>query len=242
MTTNLLDRYLAGEHEPVWRELLAAGPAVRQAALRDPAEAVARETMRRVRHNCELLVSRLRSLGYQFGVYPDGSRGYSSDGPLVAPSDEIRADLAEVERRAGPVPLSLRTFWLVVGSVDLIGYHRSWPREGADPLVVYPPVAMMDELDAWEEMVAEGEASDEPFEGGLAPDDLHKDNISGGSPYAVALPDPSADFRFRNERHNLYFVSYLRLAILKWGGFPGLDAVKDVTVPLPTLLEGLLPF
>ena len=49
----------------------------------------------------------------------------------------------------------------------------------------------MDELDAWEEMVAEGEASDEPFEGGLAPDDLHKDNISGGSPYAVALPDPT---------------------------------------------------
>ena len=37
------------------------------------------------------------------------------------------------------------------------------------------------------------------FEAGLAPDYLHKDNVSGGSPYAVKLPDPGVDFLFRND-------------------------------------------
>ena len=77
---------------------------------------------------------------------------------------------------------------------------------------------------------------------GLAPDDLHKDNVGGGDPYGVCLPNPSADFVFRHERHGLHFVPYLRLAILTWGGFPGLEERGERFDSLSRLIGGLEPF
>jgi hypothetical protein len=62
-----LERYLAGEYEPVWAELQAVGAAVREEPLYGDALAVARETMRRVRENLEMLIPRLVKAGYQFG-------------------------------------------------------------------------------------------------------------------------------------------------------------------------------
>lgn len=62
-----LERYLAGEYEQVWVELEALGEAVREEPLYGDALAVARETMRRVRENLEVLIPRLVTVGYQFG-------------------------------------------------------------------------------------------------------------------------------------------------------------------------------
>jgi hypothetical protein len=62
-----LERYLAGEYEPVWAELEALGEAVHDEPLSSDALAVARETMRRVRENLEVLIPRLVKAGYQFG-------------------------------------------------------------------------------------------------------------------------------------------------------------------------------
>lgn len=232
-----LKRYHDGEYEQVWSDLQALGPTVRQEPHFTPAREVAAETMRRVRRNCQLLVSRLHSARYVFGVYPDGSRGYYTQGPLVPPSDRTRSDCADLEARVGTLPLSLAAFWQEVGSVDFVGMHPSWPA-GLDPLVVYPPEAALSDLDS-------GEADEDispQFEATLAPDDLHKDNISGGLPYAIALPDPSADSVFLNERRGLLFVPYLRLAILRWGGFPGLDRQKVPFEPLRDLIAVLEPF
>jgi hypothetical protein len=51
-----LERYLNGEREQVWAELMTLGAAVREVPLYSDAWAVASETMRRVRHTIELLV------------------------------------------------------------------------------------------------------------------------------------------------------------------------------------------
>src|SRR5512135_903168 len=131
---NYLERYHNGEYEQVWNELQALGPDVRQEPHYSPALAVAAETMSRVQRNCQLIVSRLRSIGYIFGIYPDGSRGYYTQGPLVPPSARTHSDCADLEARAGPIPLSLTAFWQQVGSVDFVGLRRSWPAE-LDPLV-----------------------------------------------------------------------------------------------------------
>ena len=48
--------------------------------------------------------------------------------------------------------------------------------------------------------------------------------------------------RVLNERHNLDFVPYLRFAILRFGGFPGLDHGDEEFDALPDLLQGLEPF
>jgi hypothetical protein len=62
-----LDRYLAGECEPVWDELFTLGPAVFDEPLYDDVIAVVRETMRRVRANIEQLILRLDRIGFIFG-------------------------------------------------------------------------------------------------------------------------------------------------------------------------------
>jgi len=51
-----LERYLNGEYEQVWSELIALGEQVRQEPIYSDAYAVAEEAMRRVRVNIELLV------------------------------------------------------------------------------------------------------------------------------------------------------------------------------------------
>ncbi len=112
--------------------------------------------------------------------------------------------------------------------------HPTFP-DGLDPLVVDPPEGALSFL------YDEEDESPGRF-AGLAPDDLHKDNISGGDPYGVRLPNPSADFLFVYERHNLLFVPYLRLAILQWGGFPGLEGRGIAFEPLGALVAGLESF
>jgi hypothetical protein len=109
-----LDRYRQGECEQVWAELLAQGGGIRQRPLYDDALSVARETMKRARANIELLVPRLKSLGYQF-AFPDRV--------LVPPDEDFRQMIANVERRAGPLPLSLRIWCEEVGEVNFMGSH-----------------------------------------------------------------------------------------------------------------------
>lgn len=229
-----LQRYRQGEYEQVWQELQSLGPAVRQEPNFTQANQVAVETMQRVRRNCEKIVARLKSAGYKFGVYADGSGGYVAEGALVGPSKDSLADAAELEEQFGPLPLTLKAFWQVVGSVDWVGRYQGWPM-GRDPLVIYPPAAALSELG-----MGEFEEEADQIEIILAPDDLHKDNVSGGDPYAMAAPNSSADGQFLNERHHLLFVPYLRLAILKYGGFPGLDGQQvslDFIKPLTADLE-----
>jgi hypothetical protein len=230
-----LERYQNGEHAQVWSELQALGARVRQEPYLGQAQAVAAETMRRVRRNCERLVDRLRGHGYVFGTFPDGTRRSYAANPLSPPSDEMQSDREELEDEAGPLPLSLAAFWQQVGAVDLVGMHPAWP-DGLDPLVVDPPEGALSFLFDEEDGAGQGQFA------GLAPDDLHKDNVSGGDPYGVRLPNAAADFLFEYERHGLLFVPYLRLAILQWGGLPGLEGRGIAFEPLASLVAGLEPF
>lgn len=244
-----LERYVAGEHEQVWAELRALGADVRREPVRSDARAVAAETMRRVRRNLERIVAKLQAAGAEFGVYPDGTAPDYTLGPLTPSSAATRADAGALDERTGPLPLSLEAFWNEVGAVDLVARYPFAPQL-LDPLVVDPPEGPLAELDEWEGDDGRGdeeEADEDPdrprrFEAPLAPDHLHKDNISGGLPYAVALPDPAADCVLLNERHGMEFVPYLRLAILRWGGLPGLDGRGEQWELLPSLTEGLEPF
>lgn len=228
---NYLERYQNGEYEQVWKELQSLGADVRNEPYLSQAQAVAAETMRRVRRNCEKIASRLQKMGYVFGTFPDGTRRSYRVPPLTPPSARMQADIEELTTEAGPLPLSLTAFWQEVGAVDFVGMHRSWPN-GLDPLVVDPPEGPLSDL------YDEGEG----IFVALAPDDFHKDNVSGGDPYGLELPNLAADFLFMYERHELLFVPYLRLAILRWGGFPGLDGEDMEFEPLAQLTADLEMF
>jgi hypothetical protein len=243
-------RYQAGEHIGVWRELTALGASVRFPALIDDAWAVAEETMTRVATNIDRIIERLANCSYQFDVYPDGTTPSATTPVHGRPDTALLADVVELERRVGPIPLSLRAFWQVVGSVSLIGRApEGWP-DYSDPLFVLSPGYALSEF----RERGLGEDSEGVFMCGLAPDVLHKDNVSGGPEYAIALPNPSADATFEEEWRGIGFVPYLRVGILKWGGFPGLSQdnpqekwrQKYPCVPPPVwfdeLTKDLLPF
>lgn len=183
---SFLERYQQGEHEQVWRDLEKLGARVRDEQFLADAEAVARETMKRVRDNAETLVTRLEKLGYQFissldeqdEAFESMRRTAQTTDTLGAAMQKIRAgsrstdelpfvkaareqllaqrekfaeaqamlaaqpesrkkppaiapphpgmadDIAEYEAAiGGPLPLSVRAWCEMVGSVSLLGTH-----------------------------------------------------------------------------------------------------------------------
>jgi hypothetical protein len=229
----LFERYVAGEHKAVWSELWARGADVRTDPLAADALAVAYETMHRVRDNVTKIVARLAAMGYQFTT-PEG-RARSRDDAHVLPNARTAKRVQRLEKEAGALPLSLRAFCEVVGAVDLIGRHPSLaPARGSvtpDPLVVAGVEELLSEVGAWED--------DDVL--ALAPDDLHKANVSGGDPYAIAVPDPHADGVLLNERHEILFVDYLRLCF-RCGGFPGYEGQENPPAEIQELQRELLAF
>jgi hypothetical protein len=248
-------RYSAGEHVAVWDELSALEGAVRDPALLPDALSVASETMDRVATNIERLIGRLTFAGYRFGLYPDGKQLPGERDALVKPTSESLGHIRELDGLVGAIPLSLRLFWERIGSVCFIGRGRSGWTDYSDPLYVEEPRGSIGEYRYWQEDAGwSAGTTDRPFLCPIAPDVLHKDNVSGGAPYGIALPDPGADAMLHNEWHHVKFVPYLRIAILEWGGFPGLSpanpqakwraktADRATTQLLKELTRDLVPF
>jgi hypothetical protein len=240
------DRYVAGEHEAVWAELVALGPRVREDPEAADALAVAYETMRRVELNVRTVIERLRGIGYLFLPQEKGVSSWisrmrcgrdDSAHAHVSPTARARAQRVSLEKSVGALPLSLRAFYEVVGAVNLIGEHPTVaPPAGAiatDPLVVYGLDDALQQVDAMD-----AEERDAIW---IAPDDLHKAGTSGGDPYAIAVPDLRADGELLDERHNLLFVQYLRLCF-RFGGFPGYDGQEDLPREIDQLSVDLVPF
>jgi len=209
-----LERYLHGDYKQVWAELTALGKIEDPEVLKD-AEAVTTETMERVQINVERIVERLKDLNYEF-TYP--SEIY------FPPAPDIAHKLEELEKLAGPIPLSVRFFYQMIGSVNLTGRHISFfPEDYPDPLVIEPFAYFLDfSFPQWQEeneSVAPKDRKKYRLE--LSPDYYHKATVSGGPPYAIELPNPAVDAPLLEEWHKTTFIDYLRLSF-KWGGFPGL--------------------
>lgn len=174
------------------------------------ATAVARETMVRVRRNVEQLIERLPSFGFEFEA-----------DPLVPPPADAAAQLDTLEAEIGFLPIALRIWFEEVGQVNLNGTHPEWSFEFPDPLVVDAPVEYIcSEYETWAADRGSEWDRGTGFEVPVAPDYLHKANVSGGMPYGLAVPNPGADGLLLWEPHQTTFVNYLRIAF-RMGGMPG---------------------
>jgi hypothetical protein len=239
-----LKRYLAGEHEQVWSDLVALGTAALTSA---DAAAVAHETMRRVAQNVGTIAERLRRIDYRF-VYPGSEGGFFGFGkakahdPHVPPSAGSAKLIGELEELVGgPIPLSLRAFFEIVGEINFNGSHPVIAPADSDvtpdPLMVCSvedALAMADGMDP---------EDGDPARIEFAPDALHKANVSGGGPYFIDVPAETADAMVQDAPQECTFVEYLRDALLRWGGFPGW-AQAGGTVPdeIAELRSGLVEF
>jgi len=231
-----LERYRKGEYERVWAEMMAAGEHIRREPLFSDALAVARETMSRARENIAVLRARLERIGYRF-AYPDEA--------VRPPRPDVQRCIEELERRVGPMPLALRAWYEIVGSVNFIGYHPKWNTSAySDPLVVDPIDMALEEYSIWrEECRKYGSEAMGPYQAPLAPDYYHKTDIASAPHravvvYRIVLPNPAADAPVRDEPHQTTFVNYLRTCF-RWGGFPGFEDAEERPAEIAHLVRGL---
>ena len=143
-------------------------------------------------------------------------------------------DAPDRRNHGAPLPVSLLAFWEVVGGINFVwDYERGdapdlgvdVPMDEMDPLSVDAPEEVTHLFEEWEERRSDIDPEfADPFNLDLAPDYLHKANISGGTPYGIELPFFGADPIFVIEAHGLPFVDYLRLCF-GWAGFPRLRAL-----------------
>src|SRR6266700_766572 len=186
-------RYQQGACEQVWNELYALGNQIRSDLLYPEALAVAHETMRRVRVNIELLIPRLQTIGYEFGYewlrasdpHNASLAEWIAEQPAIyaPPSEKIGLKIAQFEQETGLLPLSLRAFYLEVGSVNFVGWHPRWDRfSRPEPLYI-------------------------------APGELEKYYTSGAGGYEMEFPNAAIDGRLLREWHKTTFVNYLRMCL-----------------------------
>lgn len=174
--------------------------------------------------------------------------------------------LAELETRTGiAIPRVVREFWRVVGGVSLVDlehyqHDAFWSERGITGPHGFCDGFHVDACNAdWlaytlEDYESYAEEEDLPsFRYSLSPDGYHKDDISGGPPYAVgrnsvwrptwenfswpgyqrpqtAAPDPTD------------FLSYVRTALLECAGFPGLLGHPGFEPLRLSLVQGLETF
>lgn len=243
MTTSptWLERYLEGESQAIWHELRQLGARVREPEFAREAQAVCDEMARRARSNLEIIVERLLEQGYRFHTN-DAAR--DAVDALVSPAADADRFVEWMEQTFGSIPMTLSSWVRIVGDVWLVGTHPDWPASAsADPLVIevagtrYPGESMrsylVGELHQWRE------ESGEPFELPVAPDRLHKDNVSGGPPYGIVLPDDCADAHIVADA-GTPFVSYLR-KVFDAGGFPYWTGDERQRAVQRSLAAGLKP-
>jgi hypothetical protein len=246
-----LERYVQGECKQVWAELVALGDHVREEPLYSDAWAVAQETMRRVRHNFELVIPSLRGFGYVFvhdqladdiQLSVRGQNWIEGNPPLrTEPPSDIVAQLDAFEREIGPLPLSLRAFYQEVGGVNFVGWYQDM--EGFDPVFVY----LFDrELVDVDEQPKTSSAEVQPIKEErysivVSPDFYHKMDASGGDPYTMRLPNAAADALLLDERHDTTFVDYLRICCF-YVGLPDLEEFQcELSEKLDDLRKKMLP-
>ena len=216
------------EREPKIESALAMNPPVSELGLRSPHVRGALEMMEAAK---AMLRERL-----------DTAKKLTRDTSVrahIRPGRDAAKQIQKLEKKLGTLPLSLRAFYEVVGSIDLMGQHVKLTPRGApispDPLVVF---SVEDALAGVEEL----EEADEAGHIFIAPDEIHKAGKSGGEPYEIAVPDERADGEVLNERHGIFFVEYLRMAF-RFGGFPGYEGYdQDLPKEIEELREGLLEF
>ena len=232
------DRYMKGEYQKVWTELLEFGPQIREEPLYSEAKAVVEETMRRARENIEILIERLQLINYQFIGVPF-TPAENTDAPEL---------VSILESQAGYLPLSIRKWFNIVGFVNFTGHHPKLnpyfehDDDGeilADPLEINAGLALSKKEPLEYKNLEQDLTKKNLFMMDLGSDPYTKSGYGGGEPYQILYPNGSIDCLLIPLE--IYFIEYLRESF-QWGGFPGhKDDPKNVKEEIAFLTKNLMP-
>jgi hypothetical protein len=196
--------------------------------------ALVEDTLRGCREAVTCLGSQLMDLGYPVRTF------------LRHCPTDLDERVARIEAQTGvPVPKLIHEFWQIVGGIALVDLKEYkhvafWDDLGINGAHQFCDGVYIDACDDdWLEFTADDfsnyadDGDEASFLYSLAPDGFHKDDISGGPPYAVGRGSDWAptweNFDWSGYRRPVSavsdpqdLVSYLRTAILECAGFPGL--------------------
>ena len=222
------DRYNDGETHGVYSDIERLGEEAFSPSYYPEVEKVLIETFQRVRFNLEIIYKELKNIDYVFWTDKTGN-----DEALLKPfsnTDELLDILEQNIEPFGKLPVSLKMFYQIVGSCNFAWNYQDDPNilwEMADPIQIAPLTDCVSEvndqywLETMEEYIQDDDFGFAYLD--LSADDLHKDNISGGAPYALQLnKGKSIDGKFLNEPNDTTFINYLRICFESCG-FPGMS-------------------
>jgi hypothetical protein len=209
-----------------WAALVGQGYRLADRSFRREALSAALTMTTRIERELDRILEKLAHEHYRF-AFPDLVR--------VPPEAGVAEWISEFQSKGVYFPLSLEAWMTSIGKVNLCGTHPDWPSpayvNSKTPLEGEPIYsdALAVEMDydyaiyLYDEWKAPATGNGKPpFRLDIAPDHLHKANVSGGLPYQLDTEKPAVDGILLNERHCSTFMAYLQLAI-NWHGFPGLD-------------------
>jgi hypothetical protein len=256
---SLLSRYNNGERVEVWEHLATLSIDDLSAEQEADVRAVAAETMKRARHNVELIYDRLCTMGFEFLTpkVADVQKVSTQFGEITYPyqaftpadAQDFAHYLPRVTETCGQLPLSLEAWYEHVGAINLMGdypglcgYRYEVLNEQKDqvlpdPLCVYPLAYALSEYDSY--LISHDEEPTNDFVFPLTPDIGYKHYVEGDGYEGIVVPAETVDAEFTLT--NEPFVRYFRRSF-QWGGFPGWR--RHETRPaaiLQHLSAGLLP-
>ncbi|GAA3760516.1 hypothetical protein [Flavobacterium ginsengiterrae] len=215
-------RYINGETKEVYDDIHKLGA---DAFLSDniiDVEKVLTETFERTAYNLDIIYKELVNINYVFKT----DFQYNFERPLIKPLKNTESLLQELDKSVkqfGFVPLSLIMFYKIVGACNFAwdyDTNEDYIWNCADPIQI---ISLDDLVSMYTDEYALETFEEYYNEDGfihldLSADYLHKDNISGGAPYALQITkNPSVDSQFLNEEHNTTFINYLRICFENCG-------------------------
>ena len=250
--SNWFERYQQGFHQEVYNELVALGENIFDETIYPEASLVAHTMMKRVRQNLDILIPRLQILRYQFvdGYWDDElARQYTSEMRakenekyriLNVPSSTILSQISTTEAFLGTFPLSVKSWYEEVGSVNLIGTFPASEMRPAlssvlDPLLIFPLEDCSDQFAGFSsEELDEMKDEEGRLTVDISVDSALKYGYSGSGGYSIKIPCRAFDTSFELENEVLLFVDYLRICF-QWGGFFGLASAREKALPSLTV-------
>ncbi|MCI0742628.1 MAG: hypothetical protein L0Y72_26645 [Gemmataceae bacterium] len=209
-----------------WANQLTFGPELLDNNKRQETLQFARKVMAFARGNVERLIERLERSGYRFA---------NPKGPRQAPEEDIDATVEGLSSRGVHVPVALQAWLMEAGSVDFSGTHPEWPRtayaglcdDGSHREVWYTdPLVISFDARSFLERLKTRNRPTKIREFSIAPDPVHKANVSGGAPVCINCDAPAFDTFLIGQQGSFTLLSYLRWAF-EWSGFPGFDYIAD---------------
>jgi hypothetical protein len=219
------DRYISGEDgRSVYSDIYDLGQEAFSAKYFDDIQSVLVETFSRVAFNLKIIFEELNDIGYAFKT----EFQFNFERPLLKPlsnTDELLIKLDEAVADFGHIPHSLKIFYKIVGACNFGWDYEREPKmfwNCADPIQICSLDGVVSEVlnNDWKDYlneVLEDDTSQFPYLE-LAADYLHKDNISGGLPYAIQITkEQTIDSLFLNEPNETTFIDYLRICMENCG-------------------------